>query len=97
MFGYILDVTGGVSASVTSFILPGLIYLGVTGDTDGRGLSWPLFEGGGPGGWGSGAGGRGGALRDVGFFRLACKGLVVFGGLVFVGVPVGVVADIAGW
>eukprot|EP00752_Nemacystus_decipiens_P007560 g6753.t1 len=97
LFGYILDVTGGVSASVTSFILPGLIYLGVTGDTDGRGLSWPLFEGGGPAGWGSGAGGKGGALRDVGFFRLACKGLVVFGGLVFVAVPVGVVADIAGW
>eukprot|EP00903_Cladosiphon_okamuranus_P006099 g6009.t1 len=97
LFGYILDVTGGVSASVTSFILPGLIYLAVTGDTDGRGLSWPLFEGGGPGGWGSGAGGNGGALRDVGFFRVACNGLVVFGGLVFVGVPLGVFADIAGW
>ncbi|CAM9873496.1 unnamed protein product, partial [Pylaiella littoralis] len=54
LFGYILDITGGVGASVTSFIIPGLIYLSVTGDPgpDGQGLlsSWPLFEAGGPGG-----------------------------------------------
>ncbi|CAM9980323.1 unnamed protein product, partial [Scytosiphon promiscuus] len=49
LFGYILDITGGVAASVTSFIIPGLIYLSVTGDPDGSpgGLWWPLFEGGG--------------------------------------------------
>lgn len=99
LFGYILDITGGVAASVTSFIIPGLIYLGVTGDPDGSpgGIWWPLFEGGGPGGWGSGGGGRGGALRDVGFFRLASKGLVVFGAFVMVMVPFGVVGDIVGW
>ena len=94
-----MDITGGCSASVTSFIIPGLIYLAVTGDSDAglRGMWWPLFEGGGPAGWGSGAGARGGALRDVGFFRLACKGLVVFGAVVFVAVPLGVMADLAGW
>lgn len=32
VFGYILDITGGVAGSATSFILPGLIYLGATSD-----------------------------------------------------------------
>lgn len=32
LFGYILDITGGISGSVTSFILPGLCYLGATRD-----------------------------------------------------------------
>lgn len=30
MFGYILDLTGGISASLTSFVLPALTYLEAT-------------------------------------------------------------------
>lgn len=30
LFGYILDLTGGITGSATSFILPGLVYLGAT-------------------------------------------------------------------
>lgn len=30
MFGYIVDLTGGLTGSMVSFILPALVYLGAT-------------------------------------------------------------------
>ena len=43
LFGYIVDIMGGITTSATSFVLPGLIYLGATSDEG------PMFAGDGGG------------------------------------------------
>lgn len=78
LFGYILDLTGGVTASLTSFVLPALAYLSATG---GKASTVPFVLNGRP-------------TDEIAAYRKGSWALLVFGCAVMVLVPSGVVFSI---